>query len=180
MVKNKARLVAKGYSQVEGLDYGETFSPVARLEAIRILLAYASSHKMKLFQMDVKSAFLNGFINEEVYVEQHPSFEDATYPNHVYRLHKALYGLKQAPKAWYERLWDFLIEVGFKIGRVYNMLFTKIIKNELFICQIYVDDIIFSSTNLKVCKDFSDLMTREFEMSMIRELNFFLGFKSSN
>jgi hypothetical protein len=95
-------------------------------------------------------------------------------------LHKALYGLKQAPKAWYERLWDFLIEVGFKIGRVYNMLFTKIIKNELFICQIYVDDIIFSSTNLKVCKDFSDLMTREFEMSMIRELNFFLGFKSSN
>jgi hypothetical protein len=98
VVKNNARLVVKGYSLVEGLDYGETFSPVARLEAIRILVAYASSHKMKLFQMDVKSAFLNGFINEEVYVEQPPDFEDATYPNHVYRLHKALYGLKQAPR----------------------------------------------------------------------------------
>jgi hypothetical protein len=94
VVKNKARLVPKGYSQVEGLDYGETFTPVARLEAIRILLAYASSHKMKLFQMDVESAFLNGFINEEVYVEQPPGFEDITYPNHVNRLHKALYGLK--------------------------------------------------------------------------------------
>jgi hypothetical protein len=177
VVKNKARLVAKRYSQVEGLDYGETFAPVARLEAIRILLAYASIHKIKLLQMDVKSAFLNGFINEEVYVEQPLGFEDATYPNHVYRLHKALYGLKQAPRAWYERLWDFLIEAGFKIGRVDNTLFTKIINKELFICQIYVHDIIFSSTNLKVCKDFSELMTREFEMSMIVELNFFLGFQ---
>jgi hypothetical protein len=150
---------------------------VARLEAIHILLAYASSHKMKLFQMDLKSAFLNGFINEEVYVEQCPGFEDAIYPNHVYWLHKALYGLKQAPRAWYERLRDFLIEAGLKIGRVDNTLFTKIINKELFICQIYVDDIIFSSTNLKLCKDFSEFMTREFEMSMIGELNFFLGFQ---
>jgi hypothetical protein len=94
VVKNKARVVAKGYSQVEGLDYGYTFAPVARLEAIRILVAHASSHKMKLFQIDVKSAFLNGFINEEFYAEQPPGFEDTTYPNHVYRLHKALYGLK--------------------------------------------------------------------------------------
>jgi hypothetical protein len=125
VVKNKARLVAKGYCQVEGMYYGETFALVARLEAICILLAYASNHKMKLFQMDVKSAFLNGFINEEVYVEQPPDFEDATYPNHVYRLHKALYGLKQAPREWYERLWVFLIEAGFKIGRVDNLLFTK-------------------------------------------------------
>jgi hypothetical protein len=88
-----------------------------------------------------------------------------------------LYGLKQAPRAWYERLRDFLIEAGFKIGRVDNTLFTKIINKELFICQIYVDDIIFSSTNLKLCKDFSEFMTREFEMSMIGELNFFLGFQ---
>jgi hypothetical protein len=176
-VKNKARLVSKGYSQVEGLDYGEIFALVARLEAIRILLAYASSHKMKLFQMDVKSAFLNGFINEEVYVEQPPGFEDATYPNHDYRLHKALYGLKQAPRALYERPRDFLIEAGFKIGRVDSTLFTKIINKELFICQIYVNDIIFSSANLKVCKDFSELMTREFKMSMIGELKFFLGFQ---
>jgi hypothetical protein len=108
--------------------------------------------------MDVKSAFLNGFINEKVYVEQPPGFEDAkdaTYPNHVYRLHKALYVLKQAPRAWYERLRDFLIEAGFKIGRVDNTLCTKIINTELFICKVYVDVIIFGSTNLKVCKDFS-------------------------
>jgi len=89
------------FSQVEGLDFGETFAPVARLEAIRILLAYASHHEMKLYQMDVKSAFLNGFINELVYVDQPPGFEDPRYPNHVYRLSKALYGLKQAPRAWY-------------------------------------------------------------------------------
>ncbi|WVZ75826.1 hypothetical protein U9M48_023855 [Paspalum notatum var. saurae] len=105
IVRNKARLVAKGYSQVEGIDFGETFEPVARLEAIRLCIP-----SWKLYQMDVKSAFLNGYINELVYVEQPPSFEDPNNPNHVYRLSKALYGLKQAPRAWYERLRDFLIE----------------------------------------------------------------------
>ena len=104
VVRNKAGLVAKGFSQVEGLDFGETFAPVERLEAIRILLAYSSHHNIKLYQMDVKSAFLNGVINELIYVEQPPRFEDSRNPNHVYRLHKALYGLKQAPRAWYERL----------------------------------------------------------------------------
>jgi hypothetical protein len=127
--------------------------------------------------MDVKSAFLNGFINELIYVEQPPSFEDPRYPNHVYRLVKALYGLKQAPRAWYERLRDFLINQGFKIGRVDTTLFTKIIDNELFLCQIYVDDIIFGSTNKEFCKEFGDMMSREFEMSMIGELNYFLGFQ---
>jgi hypothetical protein len=104
VVRNRPRQVAKGFSQVEGLDFGETFAPVARLEAIRILLAYASHHEMRLYQMDVKSAFLNDFVNEVVYVDQPPKFKDPRYPNHVYRLSKALYGLKQAPKAWYERL----------------------------------------------------------------------------
>ena len=94
-------------------------------EAIRILLAYASHHEMKLYQMDVKSVFLNGFINKLVYVDQPPMFEDPRYPNHVYRLSKALYGLKQAPRAWYERLRDFLIEKGFTIGKVNTTLFTK-------------------------------------------------------
>ena len=124
-MRNKLRLVAKGFSQVEGLDFGETFAPVTRLEAIRILLAYASYHEIKLYQMDVKSVFLNGFINELVYVDQPSGFEDPRYPNHVYRLSKALYGLKQAPRAWYERLWDFLIEKGFTIGKVDTTLFTK-------------------------------------------------------
>jgi hypothetical protein len=101
VTRNNARLVAKGYSQVEGLDFGETYAPVARLESIRILLPYATYHGFKLYQMDVKSAFLNGPIKEEVYVEQPPGFEDSEYPNHVYELSKALYGLKQAPRAWY-------------------------------------------------------------------------------
>jgi hypothetical protein len=104
IVRNKARLVVQGYSQVEGLDFDETFAPVARLEAIRILLVYATSHNIKLYQMGVKSAFLNGKINELVYVEQPPDFEDSKKPNHVYKFSKALYGLKQAPRAWYERL----------------------------------------------------------------------------
>jgi hypothetical protein len=94
--------VAKGYSQVEGLDFGETYAPVARIESIRILLAYATYHGFKFYQMDVKSAFLNGPIKEDVYVEQPPGFEDSEYPNHIYKLSKALYGLKQAPRAWYE------------------------------------------------------------------------------
>jgi hypothetical protein len=110
VTKNKARLVAKGYTQVEGLDFGETYAPVARLEAIRILLAFATHHNFKLHQMDVKSAFLNGPISEEVYVEQPPGFEDPQFPNHVYKLHKALYGLKQAPRAWYECLKEFLLK----------------------------------------------------------------------
>jgi hypothetical protein len=101
VTRNKARLVAKGCAQVAGLDFEETFAPVARIESIRILLAYAAIHSFKLFQMDVQSAFLNGPIKEEFYVEQPPGFEDDRYPDHVYKLSKALYGLKQAPRAWY-------------------------------------------------------------------------------
>jgi hypothetical protein len=117
VTKNKARLVGKGYTQVEGLDFGETYAPVARLDSIRILLAYATHHDFKLHQMDVKSAFLNGPLQEEVYVEQPPGFEDSRFPNHVYKLHKVLYGLKQAPRAWYECLKDFLLKNGFEIGK---------------------------------------------------------------
>ena len=109
ITKNKARLVAQGYNQEEGIDYEETFAPVARLEAIRILLSFACHHNFKLYQMDVKSAFLNGFIKENVYVEQPPLFVHEKYPDHVFKLKKALYGLKQAPRAWYERLRSYLI-----------------------------------------------------------------------
>jgi hypothetical protein len=125
VTRNKARLVVKGYSQVEGLDFYETYAPVARLESICILLAYATYHGFKLYQMDVKSAFLNGPIKEEVYVEQPPGFEDSEYPNHVYKLSKALYGLKQAPRAWYECLQDFLITNGFKVGKTILLSFLK-------------------------------------------------------
>jgi hypothetical protein len=129
-------------------------APVARLESICILLAYATYHGFKLYQMDVKSAFLNGPIKEEVYVEQPPGFEDSEYPDHVYKLYKALYGLKKALRAWYECLRDFLITNGSKVRKVDPTLFTKTIANDLFVCQIYVDDIIFGSTNKSICEVF--------------------------
>ena len=175
VIRNKARLVAQGYNQEEGIDFDETFAPVARLESIRILLAFACFLNFTLFQMDIKSAFLNGFINEEVYVEQPPGFESFILPNHVFKLKKALYGLKQAPRAWYERLSNFLIQKGFKMGKVDTTLFIKTEKKDLLIVQIYVDDIIFGSTNDILCKEFCKFMQDEFEMSMIGEMNFFLG-----
>ncbi|GJZ65747.1 retrovirus-related pol polyprotein from transposon TNT 1-94 [Tanacetum coccineum] len=125
--------------------------------------------------MDVKSAFLNGFINEEVYVAQPSGFIDFEKPDHVYKLKKALYGLKQAPKAWYDRLKAFLIKHEYKMGMVDNTLFTKKKSSNLIIVQIYVDDIIFGSTCQDMCDEFAKIMHDEFEMSMMGELNFFLG-----
>ncbi|GKB33405.1 retrovirus-related pol polyprotein from transposon TNT 1-94 [Tanacetum coccineum] len=172
--RNKASLVAQGYNQQEGINYNETYAPVARLESIRTLLAYACALDFKLFQMDVKSAFLNGFINEEVYVAQPPGFIDFEKPDHVYKLKKALYGLKQTPKAWYDRLKDFLIKHEYNMGMVDNTLFTKKKSSNLIIVQIYVDDIIFGSTCQDMCDEFAKIMHDEFETSMLAELNFFL------
>ena len=177
VTRRKARLVAQGFTQIEGLDFGETYAPVARLESIRILIAFATHHNFKLYQMDVKSAFLNGPIQELVFVEQPPGFEDPSMPNHVYKLHKALYGLKQAPRAWYECLKDFLMKNVFEIGKADSTPFTHKFGNDLFVCQIYVDDIIFGSTNKACCEDFSRIRTKRFEMSMMGELKFFLGFQ---
>ncbi|GJV78799.1 retrovirus-related pol polyprotein from transposon TNT 1-94 [Tanacetum coccineum] len=173
--RNKARLVAQGYNQQEGIDYDETYTPSTRLESIRILLAYACALYFKLFQMDVKSAFLNGFINEEVYVAQPLGFIYFKKPDHVYKLKKALYGLKQVPKAWYDRLKAFLIKHEYRIGMVDNTFFTKKKSSNLIIVQIYVDDIIFGSTCQDMCDEFAKIMHDEFEMSMMGELNFFLG-----
>ncbi|KAK8930658.1 hypothetical protein KSP39_PZI016172 [Platanthera zijinensis] len=175
IVRNKARLVAQGYCQEEGIDYDQTFAPVARLEAIRIFLAYAAHKKFKVFQMDVKSAFLNGDIKEEVYVKQPPGFISSTLPEHVFKLHKALYGLKQAPRAWYETLASFLLENDFKRGRVDQTLFIRTHKSHILLVQTYVDDIIFGSTDTSLCKKFSQLMHSKFEMSSMGELSFFLG-----
>jgi hypothetical protein len=125
--------------------------------------------------MDVKSAFLNGYINELVYVEQPSSFEDDKKPNYIYKLKKTLYGLKQVLRAWYERLRDFLLSKGFKMGKVDTTFFTKKIEKGLFVLQIYVDDIIFGSTNQDFCEEFGEMMANEFKMSMIGQLSYFLG-----
>nr|CAN71245.1 hypothetical protein VITISV_011091 [Vitis vinifera] len=177
IIRNKARLVAQGFNQEEGTDYEETFTPVARLEAIRMVLAFACFKDFVLYQMDVKSAFLNGFINEEVYVEQPPGFQSFNFPNHVFKLKKTLYGLKQSPRAWYERLSKFLLKKGFKMGKIDTTLFIKTKENDMLLVQIYVDDIIFGATNVSLCEEFSKCMHSEFEMSMMGELNFFLGLK---
>jgi hypothetical protein len=159
------------------LDFDETFAPVAKVESIIILLAYATHYDFKLYQMDIKSAFLNGPIKEEVYMEQPPGFKSEEYPNHVYELHKVLYGLKQAPREWYEWLRDFLNENSFRIGKANSTLFTRKKGKYLFVCQIYIDDIIFGSTDKSFCDEFSKIMINRFEMSMMGVLTFFLGFQ---
>src|ERR1044072_4901208 len=118
VTRNKARLVAQGYTLIEGVDFDETFAPVARHESIRLLLGVACLLKFKLYQMDVKSAFLNGYLNEGVYVEQPKGFVDPNHPEYVYKLRKDLYGLKQAPRAWYERLTHFLLDNGYHKGGI--------------------------------------------------------------
>ncbi|KAJ9547086.1 LOW QUALITY PROTEIN: hypothetical protein OSB04_019629 [Centaurea solstitialis] len=154
IIRNKARLVAKGYRQQEGIDYDETFAPVAQIEAIRIFLAYAAHKNMTVYQMDVKCAFLNGVGRTCL---------------------RALYGLKQAPRAWYETLTDYLLGVGYKKGTIDPTLFLKRSGKDLIIVQIYVDDIIFASTKPEMCQEFENTMKSQFKMSMMGELTFFLG-----
>ncbi|BBH05381.1 transposable element gene [Prunus dulcis] len=143
-------LVAQGYTQMEGIDFDETFALVARLESVRLLFVIACHLKFKLYQMDVKTAFLNGILNEEVYVKQPKGFEDPHHPNDVFRLKKAFYGLKQAPRAWYERLSSHLLGSGYVRGSVDKTLFVKLFKKDVLIAQVYVDDIMVGST-LGVC-----------------------------
>nr|GEU59825.1 putative ribonuclease H-like domain-containing protein [Tanacetum cinerariifolium] len=173
VVRNKARLVAQGHTQEEGIDYEEVFAPIARIEAIRLFLAYASFMGFMVYQMDVKSAFLYGTIEEEVYVCQPPGFEDPDHPDKVYKVVKALYGLHQAPRAWYETLANYLLENGFHRGQIDQTLFIKKQKGDILLLQIYVDDIIFGATNKDLCKSFEKLMKDKFQMSSMGELTFF-------
>ncbi|GKA33652.1 putative ribonuclease H-like domain-containing protein [Tanacetum coccineum] len=151
VIKNKARLVAQGYTQEEGIDYDEVFAHVSKIEAIRLFLAYTSFKDFVVYKMDVKSAFLYGKIEEEVYVCQSPGFEDSDFPDRVYKVEKALYGLHQAPRAWYETFSTYLLENGFQRGQVDKTLFIKRDQGDILIVQFYVDDIIFGSTKKKLC-----------------------------
>ncbi|GJW88322.1 retrovirus-related pol polyprotein from transposon TNT 1-94 [Tanacetum coccineum] len=155
-LKNKARLGARGYRQEEGIDFEESFAPVARLEAIRIFLAFAAHMNMVVYQMDVKTAFLNGNLWEEVYVSQPDGFVDPDKPNYVYKLKKALYGLKQAPRAWYDMLSSFLISNDFSKGLVDPTLFIRREGKELLLVQIYVDDIIFAASTPELHAEFEE------------------------
>nr|GEW33889.1 hypothetical protein [Tanacetum cinerariifolium] len=175
IIRNKTRLVVRVYRQEEGIDFEESFAPVARMEAIRIFLAYAAHKGFTVYQMDVKTAFLHGSLKEDVYVCQPEGFIDADYPSHVYKLKKALYGLKQAPRAWYDELSTFLLQNGFYKGTIVPILFTRRFDDDILVVQVYVDDIIFGSTDPRYATLFSDQTKSRFEMSMMGEMMFFLG-----
>jgi transposase InsO family protein len=175
VTRNKARLVCKGYAQIEGIDFEETYAPVARMEAIRFLLAYACSKNVKVYQMDVKSSFLNGELEEEVYIEQLEGFQLSENTDYVCKLKKALYGLKQAPRAWYSRLDKYLQQAGFRKGSADNNLYIKVSQGNILLIEVYVDDIIFGSDDDRLSQKFAKDMQSEFEMSLLGELSFFLG-----
>ncbi|GJY81291.1 retrovirus-related pol polyprotein from transposon TNT 1-94 [Tanacetum coccineum] len=160
--KNPKRLVAQGYTQEEGIDYDEIFTPIARIEAIRLFLAYASFKDFVVYQMDVKSAFLYGKIKEEVYVCQPPGFEDPDFPDRVYKVEKALYGLHQAPRAWYETLSTYLLDNEFQRRKIDKTLFIKRYKGDILLVQVYVDDIIIGSTKKELGNAFEKLMHEKF------------------
>ncbi|KAI3725030.1 hypothetical protein L1987_64802 [Smallanthus sonchifolius] len=175
VVQNKARLVVHGFYQEEGIDFEEVFAPMACLEAIRMFLAYAAYMDFTAHHMDVKSEFLYGKVQEEVYVKQPPGFIDPNFPDRVYKLDKALYGLHQAPSAWYETLSKHLLENGFTRVAIDQNLFKRKDGKDTIMVQIYVNDIIFGSTNPSLCKEFEEVMRFKFEMSSMGEMKFFLG-----
>nr|GFC14547.1 retrovirus-related Pol polyprotein from transposon TNT 1-94 [Tanacetum cinerariifolium] len=163
----------------EGIAFEESFAPVARLEAIRIFLAYAAHKNMVVYHIDVKTAFLNGNLREEVYVSQPDGFVDPDNPNHVYKLKKALYGLKQAPRAWYDMLSSFLLSQDFSKGLLDPTLFIRRNGNDLLLVQIYVNDIIIVASTFELCDLFANLMCSKFKMSMMGKISFFLGLQIS-
>nr|GEW90797.1 hypothetical protein [Tanacetum cinerariifolium] len=176
--RNKARLVAQGHRQEEGIYYTDVFAPVARIEAIRLFLAFASFIGFMVYQMDVKSAFLYGKIAEEVYVTQPRGFEDPDHPKKFYKVVKALYGLHQAPRAWYKRLSTFLLKHGYRRGTINKTLFIKKDSKDIMLVQVYVDDIICGFTRKDWCEEFETLMhnnsklaSTPFEPQKIKEKN---------
>ncbi|GJW22679.1 retrovirus-related pol polyprotein from transposon TNT 1-94 [Tanacetum coccineum] len=175
VIRNNARLVAKGYAQEEGIDFEESFAPVARLEAVRIFVAHAAHKSFLIYQMDVKKALLNSPLKEEVYVAQPEGFVDPDHPEKAYLLRKALYGLKQALRAWYDELSNFLMSKGFSKGTTDPTLFMIRYGEDILLVQIYVNDIIFGLTNPKYSKKFEKLMHSRFEMSLMGEMKFCLG-----
>nr|GFA37503.1 copia protein [Tanacetum cinerariifolium] len=175
VIRNKTRLVVRGYRKEEGIGFEESFAPVARMEAIRIFLAYAAHKGFTVYQIDVKTAFLHGSLKEDVYVCQPEGFIDVDHPSHVYKLKKALYGLKQALRAWYDETSKLLLQNRFSKGITDSTLFTRHFDDDILVVQVYVDDIIFGSTDPRYTTLFSDLMKSHFEMSMMGEMTFFLG-----
>ena len=175
IVKYKARLVAKGYVQRQGVDYDEVFAPVARIETVRVLLALAAQEDWKVHHMDVKSAFLNGDLTEEVYVEQPLGYEKKGEEGKVYKLKKALYGLKQAPRAWNSKLDRSLVSLGFKRCPLEHAVYTKNSKGSNLLVGVYVDDLIITGDSVQEIERFKAQMKNKFSMSDLGLLSYYLG-----
>nr|GEV09135.1 retrovirus-related Pol polyprotein from transposon TNT 1-94 [Tanacetum cinerariifolium] len=175
VIQNKSHQVVRGYRQKEGINFDESFAPVAKMESIRIFLAYVAHKSFYVFQMDVKTAFLHGSLKEDVYMCQPEGFIDADHPSHVYKLKKALYGLKQVPRTWYDELSMFFLHNHFFKCTIDPTLFIRRFQDDILVVQVYVDGIIFGSTHPRYIQLFSDLMKSHFKMSMIGEMTFFLG-----
>lgn len=176
VVKHKARLVAKGFLQKEGVDYGEIFAPVARIETVRLVVAIASMKGWSMYQFDVKSAFLNGPLEEEVFVKQPPGFEVAGHEGKVYKLKKALYGLKQAPRAWNKKIDSVLIQIGFsKCISEHGVYVRGENESDLVILCLYVDDLLITGNNKIGIDKVKQLLKNQFEMTDLGSLSYFLG-----
>ena len=176
--KYKARLVAKGYKQEHGVDYTEVFAPVARHDTIRMVIALAAQNSWPIFQLDVKSAFLHGYLEEEVFIEQPSGYIKIGDEHKVYKLKKALYGLKQAPRDWYSRIEAYFLKVGFLKCPYEHSLFVKIGEfGKMLIVCLYVDDLIFTGNDRSIFSDFKKSMMDEFEMSDLGKMHYFLGFE---
>lgn len=174
--KFKARLVAKGYSQKHGIDYTEDYAPVARMDTVRTILARAAQKGWIVYQLDVKSAFLHGVLEEDVYVQQPNGYEAEGHEEKVYKLHKALYGLKQAPRAWFSRIEEYFIKAGFVKSQNEETLFLKSNKHgDILMVSVYVDDLIYTGDNMSMMEEFKRSMQREFDMTDLGKMRYFLG-----
>lgn len=173
--KHKARLVVKGYAQIFCVDFSDTFAPVARLDTIILLLAITAQKGWKVYQLDVKSTFLNGFLEEEIYVEQSEGFAVKGQEDDVYLLKKALYGLKQAPRAWYSRIDKHLMQLGFKRSLNEATLYIKGDEINFVVVSLYVDDSLITGSNEELMKKFREDMKQTFEMTDLGEMAYFLG-----
>lgn len=174
--KHKARLVAKGYSQRQGINFSEVYAPVARMDTIRVMIALAAQRGWTIFQLDVKSAFLHGELMEDVYVEQPLGYEKKGEEDKVYKLQKALYGLKQAPRAWFSRIETYFKKEGFQKCSSEQTLFTKVgIGGKILLVSVYVDDLIYTSNDGVLLEEFKVSMMKEFEMTDLGKMRFFLG-----